>query len=132
MESLRVLVLNGADHPTAALVARLRKLGVPFIEVISASEGSESYGPLPPADLLLCESNLGDRRFVEILRRSAASPHPPAVVVHGVLADLAAAESLCQRLGLRYLGQFTDPIPEERLRRTVRTLRRHRAAEGDR
>jgi CheY-like chemotaxis protein len=123
MGALRVVVLESDSGQWAALVAGLRRLGVEQVWPVRDGAAAIRDRTLGSADLVLCSLNMGDQGCLDFLRKLAMIPVAPAVAIHGPAEDLALAENLCQRLGLRYLGHLTYPLQEERLQRIVQHLR---------
>ena len=123
MHELRVLVVESDGYEVAGLTGHLRELGVEHVQVVPEREAPVMERLPGLADVVFCGLDGGGSAATHILRRIADQPQPAAVVIYGPLEDPARAETVCRRLGLRYLGHLPLPLQHERLRRLVRHVR---------
>jgi CheY-like chemotaxis protein len=126
VNALRVVVVDRDGWHRAALMSRLRQLGVEQVEPAGDAAAVSDGGSAGPPDLVLCALNIGETECPDFLRKLAALPPAPAVAIHGPADDLTKTENLCQRLGLRYLGHLSHPLQADRLERMLLRLREFR------
>lgn len=109
---MKILAIDDERFILSVIVRLLNKLG--YEQVVTASDGQEAIrliGESAP-DLILSDLNMPGMDGIELIRRVAATPAPPALILMSGVdkAILDAAERLSKALHLKLLGTLAKPV----------------------